>query len=123
MIKFDLGRIERGLTRAFAEVGQDLAQVIREDFDHPIWQWRGITRRKSGERAGSPRNLVDTGDLRDSQVLNIGTANEIQLRWTASYAARVFLGEGNFAARNLPIVVLHEFRFAEKFATRARGVI
>ena len=123
MIRLNLARIERGFTRAFAETGQDLSQAIQEDFEHPIWQWRRATKRKSGEIAGSPRNIVDTGALRDSQVLDIARVGEIQIRWTAPYAARVFLGDGRSAPRNLPIVVLHEFRFAEKFATRAKGVI
>lgn len=56
-----------------AEAFQDMAGQLNDSFQHaisaPIYDWDRITLRSTGELVGSPRDIVDTGELRDSQYL------------------------------------------------------
>ena len=54
---------------AFQETCKVLNEVFQKQFDDPKWEWDRITKRKSGELAGSPRTITDLGTLRDSQEL------------------------------------------------------
>ena len=60
----------------FDESGIDsIVKAIAEQFDHQcreaieatMWQWDRVTHRSNGQVVGSPRDIVDTGALRDSQ--------------------------------------------------------
>lgn len=57
--------------KAFEDTALDLFGLFREAIEDPIWEWPRITHRRSGEVAGSPRNIVDLGNLRDSQRMRI----------------------------------------------------
>lgn len=41
--------------------------LFREQIESPVYDWYGTTVRRSGEIVDSPRNIVDLGNLRDSQ--------------------------------------------------------
>jgi hypothetical protein len=51
----------------------DFAQVYYDEFhvsmEDSIWSWPKETLRKSGERVGSPRDIIDLGNLYNSQTL------------------------------------------------------
>jgi len=53
---------------------QELAQILFNEFhvsmESEIWDWPRQTKRRSGEIVDSPRNIVDLGDLYDSQTLS-----------------------------------------------------
>lgn len=106
---------ERGFEAAVREYA-DKTDAASEDAS---WQWAGITRRKNGEVAGSPRNLVDSGELRDSRQEPQITGLTARITWDAPYAAAVFLGATyrkraySLPGRNLPQQVADKFNFAE----------
>ncbi|GAA4015557.1 hypothetical protein GCM10022631_29590 [Deinococcus rubellus] len=105
----------------FAAAVHGYADKANAAFEDESWQWAGTTRRKNGEVAGSPRNLVDTGELRDSQQEPQITGLTARITWDAPYAAAVFLGATDrkraysLPGRNLPQQVADKFNFAEVF--------
>ena len=42
---------------------------IREQIESPIWKWDKVTIRSDGSKVSTPRDIVDTGYLRDNQKL------------------------------------------------------
>lgn len=54
---------------AFAAMADGLNQAFKDAIESPIYTWDRFTSRRNGELVGSPRNIVDTGSLRDSQYL------------------------------------------------------
>jgi hypothetical protein len=59
------------LEKAFGRVFQEAMNWAENDFQEEIqavkWGWPGTTIRKSGEEAGTTRNIVDLGGLMSSQ--------------------------------------------------------
>ncbi|NEQ65118.1 MAG: hypothetical protein F6K21_06395 [Symploca sp. SIO2D2] len=54
------------LAKAFKATAMEFGGVMQDAITSPIWEWDRITVRSTGEIADSPRNIVDTGKLRDS---------------------------------------------------------
>ena len=94
---------------------EKLADQFQNEIEAVQWPWTSRqTRRRNGQLAGSPRDIVDTGQLRDSQQAPVITTNKDGLmvfyQWTAPYAyivlgdpnARGFGGavKANYPARN-----------------------
>ena len=76
------------LERAFGRVFQEAMNWAEEDFQKEIqavkWEWPRITMRKSGEEAGTTRNIVDLGGLMSSQKReNIGEDRTVFV-WTGA---------------------------------------
>jgi hypothetical protein len=83
---------------SFAETVLEIAAANRDAIKSERYGWKGKTERSTGEIASSPRNIVDTGYLRDSQDLD-GDEMDFKIFWTADYAADVHEGVGKFPAR------------------------
>lgn len=49
--------------RAFAAANADLHEAIVGEIASPVWDWDGTTYRRNGEVIGSPRNIIDEGEL------------------------------------------------------------
>jgi hypothetical protein len=54
-------------------------------FNPPAWSWPRETRRRVGV-VGSPRNIVDTGSLRQSGTYSFIGPYTLEARWSAGYA-------------------------------------
>lgn len=56
---------------AWDELADKFEQILDESMSDERWYWPRRTFRQSGEIATSPRDIVDTGELRDSlEVFN-----------------------------------------------------
>ena len=55
--------------KAFQAMADELSDAFQEAFDAPVYDWDRITLRSNGELVGTPRDIVDTGELRNSQYL------------------------------------------------------
>jgi hypothetical protein len=126
-IKLDSSRLRQKLSKAFDATADELNNELRLAFDDPIWNWSGVTKRRNGEVVASPRDILDTTTLRDSQALQRINDFAVRYTWSAQYAASVFAGSetksGTFiAARNLPRYVLFNsgYSFLKQFAARAK---
>lgn len=86
-------RIIAKVPRILREYGQVLGPQLQEEirtkqFDYPVF-----TLRKSGERVNKGlRNIVDTGELLNSQSPPSVTANTLVISWGADYSKEVLEG-------------------------------
>jgi hypothetical protein len=56
---------------AFVKLSINFGDEMQNNIQSPIWNWPRNTLRKSGELVGSPRNIVDLGDLINSYSITI----------------------------------------------------
>jgi hypothetical protein len=66
------------------DLGLSFDSAIKSD----IWQWDGVTKRKNGELAGSPRNIVDTGSLLKSRTTTVDS-NGAHYTWMVAHGEYV----------------------------------
>ncbi len=92
--------------RAFAAANVDLEQAIIGEIASPIWNWPGTTVRQSGEVAGSPRNIIDSGDLLDSYRVEKRGPNAYSHGFAVPYALAVHNGA---VLRNGGVIVARPF--------------
>lgn len=64
-------RTVQSLAIAFEAVTNLFNDELRAAIESDVYQWPRITRRRSGQIARSPRNIVDLGNLRNSQSMEI----------------------------------------------------
>jgi hypothetical protein len=120
-IRLNLTALNLRAESAFKETVTEYAQRAQEAFALPDWAWSGTTRRRNGEVAGSPRNVVDSGALRDSQQRPDIVGLKARITWDSDHAAPVFLGavyrkrRYSLPARNLPLHVVRTMNFPEVF--------
>jgi hypothetical protein len=120
-IRLNLTTLNLKAEVAFKETVTEYAQRAQEAFVLPNWAWSGTTHRRNGEVAGSPRNLVDSGALRDSQQRPDIEGLKARITWDSDHAAPVFLGavyrkrRYSLPARNLPLHVVRTMNFPEVF--------
>ena len=83
--------LERKAAKALDEYAAKIGDEFQEQIEDRSWYWPNATKRQNGKRAGNPRDIVDTGELRDSQEgPNVGKGGLSQsFKWTAEHAALV----------------------------------
>lgn len=59
---------------------------LDEAMETPSWSWSGTTLRQSGGSVGTPRNIVDTGKLKNSKKITTSFGST-QAKWTVRYGA------------------------------------
>lgn len=110
------------ITRATRAVVDDFATACNDSFHESVWAWPRTTRRSGGRLVGSPRDVVDTGRLKDSQQPAVWQGDTATISWVAPYAAAVFLGailrerSSSLPARNLPLWVARGFDWQASFS-------
>lgn len=77
--------------RASEIVMGELFAAFQQSFTAKAWDWPGETRRTAGT-AGSPRNIIDTGNLRQSGSYQMAGPFRAIFRWSANYATAVHEG-------------------------------
>lgn len=83
--------LDNALNTALSGVAIGLDQALDAAIESPIWAWPRETQRANGETVGSPRNIVDQGELLRSKRFTQGT-NSADWEWTAEHA--LFVHEG-----------------------------
>lgn len=79
-----------------ADVVREFEVALQDAFDSAVYFWDRDTIRSDGSVAGSPRDIVDTGALKDSQTpARQITLTRYQIAWTVPYAVLVLLGGVN----------------------------
>ena len=58
------------LVFAWMRANEELGYAMDDAMNDERWSWPRLTYRQNGDVAGSPRDIVDTGELRDSRELN-----------------------------------------------------
>lgn len=122
-VTIDMQELERRAQRAFRQTVQALEADLPAAHGAVVWGWQGRTQRQNGQVAGSPRNVVDTGELRDSQQpAQYPSALHARIAWNAEHAAAVYLGAvfhdraASLPARNVPLYSIDRVNLPETFA-------
>ena len=88
----DFQELEDAINRAFDRLVERFEDLQKEQIEAFRWEWFNPTKRKSGQVVSSPRDIVDTGRLRDSlQVSNIGN-NHVRYEYQEKYSGLVHQG-------------------------------
>lgn len=89
----DLSDVIDSVHRAWGETVDEIENANREAIQDDRYPWPRKTRRSDGSIADSPRDIVDTAHLLESQSLSRTDADTYRLSWGADYAAIVHEGE------------------------------
>ena len=84
--------LRRKAIKALNEYSAKIGDEFQEQIEADDWAWTNkTTKRRNGQEAGNPRDIVDTGELRDSQRGPlIGYSRYSRgFEWTAEHAALV----------------------------------
>lgn len=83
--------LRRKAIKALDEYAAKIGDEFQEQIEATDWVWPNNTRRRNGTRAGKTRDIVDTGELRDSQQGPlIGYSRYSRgFKWTAEHASLV----------------------------------
>ena len=85
------GRSRKAAESAAKLVFPELNSAFQDALGSKVWSWPRATVRSNGQEVGSPRNIVDTADLKQSNSFTIsGTLGTF--KWTAGYAAAAHYG-------------------------------
>ena len=57
--------------QAFTEMAESFGETAQEIIETQMWEWPRKTVRQNGSVVGSPRDIVDTGELRDSYTIEV----------------------------------------------------
>lgn len=90
MINWNLGR--QLAIESFDEMVGEFAQEINFQIEDTKWTWPRETVRKNGTVVGSPRDIVDTGELKNSQFIEDVSDTYKVISYTAEHAPLVHEG-------------------------------
>jgi hypothetical protein len=93
-VKFDVPlaqRAEQAAQTAAKVVFSELNGRFQDAIGSKVWAWPRQTVRVNNKAVGSPRTIVDTGALRQSNSFGV-SGYEAVFRWTVNYAS--FVHEG-----------------------------
>lgn len=90
MINWNIGK--KAIIESFDQLVSEFATEITFQIDDPKWNWPRPTQRKNGEIVTSPRDIVDTQELKNSQfVENVSDTYKV-IGCTAPHAELVHEG-------------------------------
>jgi hypothetical protein len=94
-VEINTATLSSDVRSAWRETTTIMAEEFRAVIDEPIWAW---------PRGENPRDIVDTGDLRDSQRLDQISEDEAKYSWPVPYSLIVHNGArlrngGDYPAR------------------------
>jgi hypothetical protein len=130
MINWNLGK--ELVIEGFEEVVSELAQEITYQIRDPKWQWPRETRRQNGMIVGSPRDIVDTKELKNSQFVNDVSDTYKVVGYAAPHAPYVHEGyeieraDGEITdvpARPFIDTAVEDYNLLESYADIMRGKI
>jgi hypothetical protein len=84
-ININLSKLNSAIESALFETTIELSIASQNALKVNRWRWSRATVRRSGEVAGSPRNIIDTGTLYRSQQVKIGNKSA-SISYAAKYA-------------------------------------
>lgn len=94
----NIGAILAAVEQSWAEMGEPIDSAMTEAIESKIYGWDNSTMRSNGDIVTSPRDIVDTGALRDSQSTD-RQGDNYHLDWNVDYALAVHESDGNKPAR------------------------
>ena len=84
--------VDQLIDNAFEDVILDVAQEQLDLLEENIWDWPRDTKRENGEIVGSPRDIIDRGELKESFELIEDSPHEWRYFYGAAHADKVHNG-------------------------------
>jgi hypothetical protein len=97
----DLSDLLDDIELAWADTCDAIDDANRDAIQSPRYEWPRQTIRSDGSVVGSPRDIVDTAHLLESQSVE-RSGQACELSWGADYAAKVHEGETTKSGFTLP---------------------
>jgi hypothetical protein len=113
-MKLNLSKLNSAIDSALADTTKKVAQNATDAIEANRWGWGNTTVRSDGSVVGTPRDIVDTGELKDSQKIHID-GDKATIEYTADHAQDVH------ADRPWLSTALKESNVAKIFADKLRG--
>ena len=86
-LRIDKAKLDKAITRSFDSVVAKVSDAMDEAIASDVWDYPRQTKRRNGELAGSPRSIVDTGELLDSKVISRSSVgNAVEFSWEAPHS-------------------------------------
>lgn len=102
-MSLNIDRLERLINRAFKETVDEFVSELSRQLEAVKWSWDGtITVRRSGQVVGSPRDIIDTGALRNSLNVIERDPKFYELIYDRIYAELVHEGYRTSTGRQKP---------------------
>jgi hypothetical protein len=90
--QWNADKLLRRVPLILTNYGIKVTPLLQESIKAEVYEWPTTTRRKNGETVGSPRNIVDTGELLRSQSAPKVQDNRLTITWGAPYSGEVLRG-------------------------------
>ena len=121
-INIDKDKIESALIETAEETFRELGNhaqsyIIEEKREYPRTTYREYGRGVTGKIAGSPRDVVDTGNLRDSYDVSVDNSNglEVSISWSAPYVGDIYFGDSRSAPYPFVTLAIESFNLENTF--------
>lgn len=102
-IKIDTAKINKAIARSMDRTVDRLSEAFDYAIEADLYDYPRETRRKSGEIAGSPRNIVDQADLLGSKIVTRSSdGSSAEFSWDKDYAIAVHEGFTTKTGRDVP---------------------
>lgn len=102
-IKIDTAKINSAISSSFDRTVERTSEAMDYAIDADLYDYPRTTQRKSGEIVGSPRNLVDLGNLKDSKVVSRSSdGNAAEFSWSVDYSLAVHEGYTTKTGKDVP---------------------
>ena len=89
------GDADAAAQKATEAVMRELFGAMQQSFTAKAWDWPTSTQRGK-RKADSPRNIIDTANLRQSGFWRMTGPYSAEFRWSANYATAVHEGYRRF---------------------------
>lgn len=85
-------KLLQSVEAALTNTAEDFTKAQQQQFDEEVYSWPRITKRTNGEIASSPRDITDTGNLKESLQVNQTSRFSYNYWYPPDYAALVHEG-------------------------------
>lgn len=82
----------QAIDRAFSRLVEEFEGLQIDQLTDEKWQWYRQTLRRNGTLVGSPRDIIDTGTLRDSLAIETMSEQSVKYKYEADYSGLVHQG-------------------------------
>jgi hypothetical protein len=89
---FNIVAIHAAVDVALTDTAQVVDVAMTNAISSDIWQWPRPTKRKNGRIVNSPRNIIDSADLLNSQKMTKNGRRGVIYSWSVRYALLVHFG-------------------------------
>lgn len=92
MSKAATNALKSGVANGLSDASQAVKPALNDAMAASVWGWPNVTIRKNTSDVDAPRDIIDTTNLRDSMDTSVNQNNELEIVYTAPYAAIVHYG-------------------------------